>query len=92
MTTTAKASQAEKPVRLEINTAGAWRVIGRFDAADEEKSDAVLDAAEHLAHALGWNTPERGCPALRVSADAITVLMRWTRAEGWRDARTGEPA
>lgn len=80
-----------KPVRLEINDSGSWRVICRFDAADDERANAILDAAERLAQALVW-TDLRPKLALRVSIDATNVLMRWSAREGWRDALTGEPA
>lgn len=35
-----------KPVRLAINDSGSWRVICRFDAADDERANAILDAAD----------------------------------------------
>lgn len=76
-----------KPVRLEINDSGSWRVIARFDAADEERANAILDAAERLAQALVW-TDLRPKLTLRVSIDATNVLMRWSAREGWRDALT----
>lgn len=86
----------KKPCRLEINVSGAWRLIARFDATDDDAANEVLDAAEHLVQAL--NDPAaggkgRGC--LRVSTDDALqdVLMRWEPARGmWTDARTGEPA
>ena len=82
----------KKPVRLEINNSGAWKLLGRFDAADDEASDDLLNDAERLAQSLS----ECGNRlTLRVScADAPhLVLMHWNDAEsGWRDARTGEPA
>lgn len=37
--------QVLKPVRLELNNSGAWKVLGRFDAADDEQTSLVLDAA-----------------------------------------------
>lgn len=85
----------QKPVRLEINNSGAWKVIGRFDAAVDDATDDILTAAGHLADAL--NAPYSGRPSLvtmRVSMaePPHDVLMRWTDAEtGWRDAN-GEPA
>lgn len=78
-----------KMVRLEINDSGSWRVIGRFDCADDAQANEVLDSAARLAHALGWASTDR-CPKLRVSIDATNVLMRWTHSTGWRDALTGK--
>ena len=77
--------------RLEINDAGSWRVIGRFDTADDEQTASVLAAAEQLVHALWWDGEGR-CPTLRVSIDATNVLLRWDYTRGWRDAVTGEAA
>jgi hypothetical protein len=85
-----------KPVRLELNNSGAWKLLARFDAGKEEAADAIMDAAEQLAKAI--NDPACGRPglvALRISTDEALpyVLMRWQNAElGWRDARTGDPA
>lgn len=84
----------KKPVRLEINNSGAWKVIGRFDAANEDAADAVLNAAGDLAAALNDPASGRtGLVTLRVSmAEAPhDVLMYWESMEtGWRD-RTGAP-
>lgn len=82
----------KKPVRLEINDSGSWRLIGRFDAGDDDNVSLVLDAAEELARTLHNSEAARRCPTLRVSIDTVTVLLRWTLELGWRDARTGEPA
>ena len=41
-----------KPCRLELNNSGAWKLLGRFDAADEEHSSLVMDAAEDLIKTL----------------------------------------
>jgi hypothetical protein len=78
-------------VRLEINNSGAWKMLGKFDAADDFQADDILNGAERLASVL----VEAGNRlTMRVSmADAPhSVIMRWTDAEtGWRDAK-GEPA
>lgn len=79
----------KKPVRLEINTAGAWKVIAKFDSANDEASDDVLYAAGNLAVAL--QSAGSGC-ALRVSmAEAPhSALMYWDdQWEGWREAKGG---
>ena len=83
-----------KPVRLELNNSGSWKVLGRFDAADDEQSSLVLDAAEDLIKTLHNSEDPKRCPTLRVSMDdgLGAVLMRWSLEGGWRDAKTGEPA
>lgn len=80
-----------KPARLEINDSGSWRLIGRFDHADDEQAASVMAAAEQLAHALWWDCGGE-CPTLRVAIDAKRVLYRWQYTSGWRDALTGEAA
>lgn len=87
----------KKPVRLELNNSGAWKILGRFDAADDEQTSLVLDAAEELIKTLHNSESPKGCPTLRVSVDhpedsIDVVLMRWALDRGWYDARTGEPA
>lgn len=82
----------KKPCRLEVNNSGAWKVIGRFDADDEEHTAMVLDAAETLIKTLNNGAPVRQCASLRVSKDdgLGDVLVRWTADRGcWYDARTG---
>jgi hypothetical protein len=81
-----------KPVRLELNNNGSWKMLGRFDASDDEHTSLVLDAAEDLVMTL--NNGEPRCPTLRVSSDDAlgAVLMRWEFVRGWYDARTGAPA
>jgi hypothetical protein len=53
-----------------------------------------MDAAEELIRTLHNSECPRRCPTLRVTIDdsLATVLTRWSIAEGWRDAKTGEPA
>lgn len=81
-----------KPCRLELNNSGAWKVLGRFDAADDEQASLVLDAAEDLIQTLHNSENPKGCATLRVSTDDQVVLLYWAIGRGWRDAVTGEPA
>lgn len=83
----------KKPVRLELNNSGSWKVLGRFDAADDDQCALVLDAAEQLVQTLHNGGPARKCPTLRVSVDDSLqeVLMRWSIELGWREVRTGDP-
>jgi len=82
-----------KPVRLEINTNGAWKVIGRFDAADTARCYGdILDAAERLATALAEHGT-RITLLVSMANAPHSALMHWTDAEsGWRDPITGDPA
>lgn len=82
----------KKPCRLELNNSGSWKVLGRFDAADEEHAALVLDAAEELIKTLNNGAPARQCASLRISKDDALgdVLARWTADRScWYDARTG---
>jgi len=83
-----------KPVKLQLNNSGAWKDIVRFDAADEDRTDAIMNAGAQLADAAneGLKKPQF---TLRIVTDEPypAVLMRYEGFEGgWRDARTGEPA
>ena len=85
---------AAKPCRLELNNSGAWKLLARFDAANEEDADALMAAAQALAEAIN-DTSSGRTPgtSLRVSTDEACplTLMRWTHERGlWVDARTGE--
>ena len=85
---------ARKPCRLELNNSGAWKVLGRFDADDDEQTSLVLDAAEQLVLTLHNSEAPKGCPTMRVSIDDAlqTMLLRWDIERRWRDAKTGAPA
>jgi hypothetical protein len=73
-----------KPVKLQINTAGAWRNVIEFDAAEVEDAGAVMFHASVIARV--------GSATLRiVTADGMqTALCSWTADEGWRDFATGK--
>lgn len=83
----------KKPVRLELNNAGSWKLLGKFDAADEGQAALVMDAAEELVKTLNNGGPAKQCPTLRVSFDDALQesLMRWSIERGWYDAKTGNP-
>lgn len=85
----------KKPARLELNNSGAWKLMGKFDAAEEDATDAIMNAAEALAQALNDPACKRpGLVSLRISTDEQhpLVLMSWTQSRGtWVDA-AGEPA
>lgn len=83
-------NEFKKPVKLELNNSGAWKTLGRFDAADDEQTALVLDAAETLVQTLNNGGPPKYCPTLRVTMDngdmsGAGVLMMWELAMGWRD-------
>lgn len=84
-------AELRKPVRLELNNSGSWKVLGRFDAADDEQTSLVLDAAEDLIKTLHNSEDPKRCPTLRVSIDDAlgAVLLRWQLERGWYDAKTG---
>jgi len=67
-----------KPVRLELNNTGAWKLLALFDAGDTEQTDRIMAAADRLAFVL--NSPGMAHTSLRISTDESLpeVLMRWT--------------
>ena len=72
---------AKKPVRLEVNNSGSWKLVCRFDAADADQADAAMEGAECLMRAAGGRSP------WRISSDEslLQVLMRLEDlAKGWR--------
>ena len=74
---------ATKPVKLQVNTSGAWKNLVAFDAADGPKCAQALEAAEMLGNLHG------GSVAFRVATDDASslALMHWSKGEGWREAR-----
>ena len=89
----------KKPCRLELNNTGAWKLMAKFDADQDQAAGAILEAARQLAEAI--NDPSCGRTShtsLRISTDEAcpVVLMRLNPKPGervaWVDAMTGEPA
>jgi hypothetical protein len=71
-------------VKLQINTAGAWRDVVPFDDANARQFKAVLKHAPKLAELCN--------ASLRiVTTDGNqTVCMHWTKDKGWRYAETND--
>lgn len=69
-----------KPVKLELNNAGSWKTILRFEADDQHAADNALAAAEMLGKVnprMTWRI---------ASDDGLNdVLMRWSVERGWRE-------
>lgn len=90
---TARRREKKKLCRLELNNSGCWKLIGRFDAADDDQSALVLDAAEELVKTLHNNEDSKRCPTMRVSMDGAIndVLLHWRIERGWYEVATGDP-
>lgn len=81
VSTFAAAAQPARPVRLELNNAGSWKVLASFDAGDEEKAEKARTAGRLLGELGGPRTSLRIC-----TAEALPiVLVRWTPTKGWTD-------
>jgi hypothetical protein len=74
-----------RPVRLQVNTGGAWRNVIDFDAGKEVACGEVMAAADMLAR-IGKAT----CRIVMANSNAPrspTVLMNWTPDRGWQEAK-----
>lgn len=69
-----------RPVQLQINNSGAWKIIASFDAGDDESADKARAAGQLLGELGGKNRT-----TLRIATDqAVTqVLARWDTERGW---------
>lgn len=74
---TKTAAAKARPVKLQVNTSGAWKDVLFFDAGDDEKTGRVLQGIDTLGPA--------GTSAFRlVMHDALqSVLMHWSVGKGW---------
>lgn len=74
---------APRLVKLQINTAGAWRDVITFDVENE---DQVLHHAPSL---VGCSVaPDRVSLRAIIPGDTAPLLI-WTHAKGWREWKTG---
>lgn len=79
------ATKRKKSVKLQVNTAGAWKDVVRFDADDARATDQVTDAAEALGQVGG------GAITFRIVSDdpLPCVLFNWKHGQGWKEASHG---
>lgn len=67
-----------RPVKLQVNTSGAWRDVIGFDAGKDVECSEVMGAAETLGRVSA------GAKFRIVVTDTHqTPLMHWTPAAGW---------
>ena len=76
-----------KPVKLQVNIfASTWKDVVKFDAADDAAGAEIMEAAATLAR-HSW----KGRSAFRIATDdpmqPADVLLTWSAAEGWKEAR-----
>jgi hypothetical protein len=70
-----------KPVKLQVNTAGAWKDVVSFDAADAAAADHVMQGAAMVGAGA------QKAKFRVVMADSLqTALTHWTLEKGWVDA------
>lgn len=75
------AQPAARVVKLQVNSAGSWRDVMKFDVQDEAE---VLDQAASLFA----RDPAADRLGLRVIVPGDTApLMNWTRQRGWQEWR-----
>ena len=72
-----------KPAKLQVNTAGAWKDVARFDVADEAACAAVMNAARDIGFYATHDVRFRV-----VRDDALNEpLTTWTKQDGWKEWR-----
>jgi hypothetical protein len=71
-------------VKIQINSAGAWRDVLRFDITAVDII-AVMDAAALL---VSLTDQKMGVTSLRLATSDThqKAITRWTAANGWVDA------
>jgi len=77
-------SRAAKPVKLQVNTSGAWRNVIAFDAANDSECADVLEAAERLG-AIGQAAMRVVMAGPGHTSEPVDVLMYWNpESARWR--------
>ena len=71
-----------RPAKLQVNTAGAWKDVVRFDASLDIMAAEVMDAADRLGRADGGRVTFRVC----IDDAFSTTLYRWDVERGWKEA------
>lgn len=73
-----------KPVKLQINTTGAWRNVIDFDAYKPRQSSAAMKHGAALAGIAG------GTCRVVLADGTQAALAHWTPEAGWIDSVTGK--
>lgn len=66
-----------RPVKLQVNTSGAWRDVISFDAGKDVECAEAMSAAETLGRISGAKF------RVVIKGALQTPLMHWTRDAGW---------
>lgn len=84
-------SKPETIVRLELNAAGSWKLLAKFDAFNADTRVDVLTCAQRLVDAL-HSAGSRGV-TLRVATDERhpRSLTHFDHARGWWPKKPEEP-
>ena len=70
-----------RPVQLQLNNAGSWKTLARFEAGNASQEDKARAAGQLLGELGGARTTLRiaTCEALPI------VLLHWTQRDGWAE-------
>lgn len=67
-----------KPVKLQINTSGAWKDVVTFDAADDFVGDQVTEGAAQIGRATATRF------RIVMTGQHAEVLTRFDPVTGWK--------
>lgn len=72
--------QASKPMKLQANTAGAWKDVITFDGAQDHVTTEVMNNI----HYVGIHASERVLFRIIGVESHIGVLAHWSHKDGWK--------
>lgn len=73
-----------RPVRLELNNSGSWKVLVRFDAGDPVAAGQAREAGRLLGE-LGELGGTKTTLRIVTDSSLPQVLVRWSADRGWWD-------
>ena len=70
-----------RPVQLQLNNAGSWKTLAKFDAGNDDQADKARMAGQLLGELGGARTTLRiaTCESLPI------VLVQWSPSKGWAE-------
>jgi hypothetical protein len=74
-----------KPVKLQVNTSGAWRDVVSFDAGQDLEAREVMDAAAALGRVA--KAKFRVVIPSEAQPRSPMVLTCWSPETGWKTCR-----